>query len=270
MKTLSSLVVSRMRSSLLLAAALFGLAAMPWSANAAGAESDSLRVGISYVEPPFVAGSKDRTPEAIDTALAQELAKKLGLSAQLVKAQTVDADKARVVLAAQKSDAKDDTGSVVAIPTGYLLAPMAIMRTDTDIKSWEQLKDRTVCVAEGGSYVGSLAQRYGAKEMVYPAPTDALLALRTGQCDAAVHDEFLLQALLKLPEWKKFSAKLTYKGEKQPLVFLAAADDTVALDAIRQLTKEWKAKDRLAELTKSRANNMAFEVYLDQEVPDCH
>src|SRR5690606_20765700 len=205
-------------------------------------------VGMQYVEPPFLAGAKDRTPEAIDTALAKALGKKLGMSVQAVpvKADAVPAPggngEPRVVLTALQSGSPEASGATVSIPTGYLLAPMAIMRTDTDIKSWEQLKGRTVCLAEGGNYVGHIGQRYGATEMSFPAPTEALMALRIGECDAAVHDEFLLQALLKLPEWKKFSAKLTPTDDKQLLVFKVAADDQAAVNAIRQLTKEWKSE----------------------------
>src|SRR5690606_11021845 len=120
-----------------------------------------------------------------------------------------------------------------------------------------------VCLAEGGRYVGAMAERYGAKEMIYRAPADALLALRIGECDAAVHDETMLKALLKLPEWKKFSAQLTQQ-EKEPLVFVADADDAKMVSTLRQLTKTWKSKRQLAALTQSRANDIAFEVYLDQ------
>src|SRR3546814_5705323 len=78
----------------------------------------------------------------------------------------------------------------------------------SDIKSWQQLKGRTVCLSEGGRYVGALTRQYGAVEIVFKAPADSLLALRTGGCDAAVHDDVMLKELLKLPEWKKFSASL--------------------------------------------------------------
>ncbi|NYT86205.1 transporter substrate-binding domain-containing protein [Pollutimonas harenae] len=241
----------------------------------AGGTDGALQVGMQYVVPPFVGGSKVRTPEAIDTALAEALATRLALAWQAVPAQAdskqalMKADEPRVVLAPASTSVSATADARVAISTGYALAPMAIMRTDTDIKSWEQLKNRSVCLAEGGRYVGSMAARYGAKEMVYRAPADALLALRIGECDAAVHDETMLKSLLKLPEWKKFSAQLVQK-DKEPLVFLADAGDEQMVSALRQLTKEWKSSRHLAALTKSRANDIAFEVYLDQTVADCH
>ncbi|MGB6105593.1 MAG: transporter substrate-binding domain-containing protein [Pusillimonas sp.] len=238
------------------------------------AAAGKLQVGMDYVVPPFVGGAKVRTPETLDTALAEALASKLALSVQAVAAApsgkdaVLGTDKPRVVLAIVP-DGQPVPGATVAIPTGYAAAPMAIMRTDTDIKSWEQLQGRTVCVSEGGRHVGTMAARYGAKEMVFRAPADGLLALRIGECDAAVHDDVMLKALLKLPEWKKFSASLTEKA-RAPLVFLAAADDTEMVETLGHLTKEWKSRRHLAELTKSRVHDIAFEVYLDQVVADCH
>src|SRR3546814_18513012 len=76
--------------------------------------SGTLQVGMHYVVPPFVGGSKVRTPEAIDTALAEALATQLALALQAVPAQAASkealqgTDKPRVVLApasaAQRSE----------------------------------------------------------------------------------------------------------------------------------------------------------------------
>src|SRR3546814_10186511 len=49
--------------------------------------SGTLQVGMHYVVPPFVGGSKVRTPEAIDTALAEALATQLALALQAVPVQ---------------------------------------------------------------------------------------------------------------------------------------------------------------------------------------
>jgi polar amino acid transport system substrate-binding protein len=155
------------------------------------------------------------------------------------------------------------------VPTGYVAGPMAIMRSDTDIKRWEQLKGRTVCVSEGGRYVGTIAARYGAIEKVLRAPADSLLALRTGRCDAAVHDDAMLEELLKLPEWKKFSARLP-AVQRTPLVFAVPAGDAPSAALLQQVASDWRASGFLDQLMKKRARSIAFEVYLDQDVPDCH
>ncbi|MFT0548984.1 transporter substrate-binding domain-containing protein [Allopusillimonas ginsengisoli] len=232
-------------------------------------------IAMHYVIPEFIGGQKVRTPEAPDAAMAQALAVMLGASGETAlpadaqigeRLRRGEADVALLSLADDVATLPDD---IVALPTGYRSRPMAIMRSDTDIKSWKQLRGRTVCVAKGGLYAGKVAAQYGAIEQVYRAPADSLLALRTGKCDAAVHDEALFRNLLKLPEWKKFSASLPPTANMD-LVFAVRRDNTVVREAAQKLVRTWRSEGYLNKLLEQRANDIAFEVYLDQAVPDCH
>ena len=233
-----------------------------------------LIAGIHYAVPEYKGGMKFRTPEAPDAALLEDIARRLQLPLSTVRVepgrQTSLLTTGRVDLAlAMVSDAKLTNNDMVNIPTGYSSGPMAIMRTDTDIKTWEQLKGRKVCVAKDGRHVGTLAQKYGANEMVYRAPADALLALRIGDCDAAVHDSALLEQLIRLPEWKKFSARLPV-GPVSSLVFAVPARDTHTVNVLTRMASDWSSTGYLKQTTEKMARNIAFEVYLDQHVPDCH
>jgi polar amino acid transport system substrate-binding protein len=173
-----------------------------------------------------------------------------------------------VVLAALPAGGPLDRSTVV-VPTGYAAGPMAIMPTNTTIKTWEQLKGRPVCISEKSVYIGTIAARYGAIEKKFNAPADSLLALRTGQCDAAVHDSTMLNELIRLPEWKKFSARLP-AGQSIPLVFVVPAGDTSTVAYLKQVAGEWQSNGYLNQLVTKTARQIAFEVYLDQDVPDCH
>lgn len=241
------------------------------NADAAGGE---LVLALPYVVPPFVGGSKVRTPESPDTALAEEVAQALNARLRAVSAAPAGtpaaafAPAARITLA-YLAPGQSTPASYVAVPTGYVARPMAIMRSDTDIKTWDQLRGRTVCLSEGGLYAGMVAARYAAIEKVYKAPADSLMALRTGECDAAVHDDFMLKELLKLPEWKKFSASLP-PGDQAASVFLIPQNDVDTLATLKRLTTKWKSARHLAALNKERVRDIAFEVYLDQVVADCH
>jgi polar amino acid transport system substrate-binding protein len=242
----------------------------------------AVRIGQDYVPPAYTAGAKFRTPEGIDVVLAEDIAKRLdlkldsvrnagnsgdGKAVQALKGARPDIALVTMEESAARSGAAAD-GSAL-IPTGYSAGAMAIMRTDTDIKKWEQLKGRTVCLSEGGSYVGQMAARYGAIEKVMRAPADSLLAVRIGQCDAAVHDDTLLKELLKLPEWRKFSAQLPPQSRSVLMIKVPAAD-SAAIAYVRQTVAEWSRVDFWAALKKKWSNTVAFEVYLDQNVPDCH
>jgi polar amino acid transport system substrate-binding protein len=242
----------------------------------------AVRMGQDYVPPAYTGGAKFRTPEGVDVILAEDLAKRLNLKLDSVRNTNNTGDGKAVqalkgarpdiaLVTVEESAARSGTavdGSIL-IPTGYSAGAMAIMRTDTDIKKWEQLKGRTVCLSEGGSYVGQMGARYGAVEKVMRAPADSLLAMRIGQCDAAVHDDTMLKELLKLPEWKKFSAQLSPQSRWTLMIRIPAAD-SATIAYFRQIVAEWSRGDFWAALKKKWSNSVAFEVYLDQNVPDCH
>ena len=224
-----------------------------------------LVAGIQYVVPDYRGGTKFRTPEAIDTALLEDVARRVQLPLATERADAAKTDIALV--AVPQSNARQRAAGV--IPTGYVAGPMAIMRSDTDIKAWAQLKGRKVCLSEGGRYAGTLADRYGALEQVYKAPADSLLALRTGACDAAVHDSTMLEHLVKLPEWKKFSARLPV-GPRTALAFVVPEGDRTSAAVLRRIAIAWASKGYLDQLVSKAVRQIAFEVYLNQDVPDCH
>lgn len=233
--------------------------------------SETVRIGLDHVPPLYKAGMKFRTPENIATVLAEDLATQWKGKADL---QPNTQDRAALkgvrpdVMLTRVDPAQTGAADLITVSTGYSAGAMAIMRTDTTIRKWEDLQGRTVCVSAGSPYVGTLSARYAAIEKVMPAPADALLALRTGQCDAAVHDDTLMKAMLKLPEWKKFSAQLA-PVSRRALVLQVRGNDPADLAVARQAAARWN--DAFwANAIKKWVNNVAFEVYLDQNVPDCH
>jgi polar amino acid transport system substrate-binding protein len=250
------------------------VAAFPDAVPEHARQRGKLVAGVRHVVPPYIAGAKFRTPEGIDTPLVNDVARRLRMTAATVHADSMNTarllaeGKADMVLAAMP-DPAPARHSADVIATDYSTGPMAIMRTDTDIETWEQLKGRTVCMAEGSLYGGTIAQQYGAIEKIYKAPADSLLALRVGGCDAAVHDDKMLEELLKLPEWKKFSARLP-SGPRTTLVFVVPARNAQTASFLRKVAREWNATGYLDQQMQKMVRHIAFEVYLDQDVPDCH
>ena len=241
--------------------------------------SAPVTLGMSYVVPAHFPGSKVRTPEGLAPLLAERLDQHLAVQpvavpepAQAVlgaaSGQRPQLDALLLPLSHEEREQAGQRAGRV-IPTGYRAGIMAIMRTDTDIRRWEDLHGRTVCLAEGSGLAGQMQTRYGAIEKVFRAPADALLDLRIGGCDAAVHDSTMLEALLEFPEWKKFSARLPVQEERD-LAFVVSENAAALAEVLQRQVKEWRDSDLLARLTQQAARDIAFEVYMDQEVPDCH
>lgn len=234
----------------------------------------TLTVGVDFPLAPYIAGTKFRTPEGIAHELALDLARRLQVPLTTRRATPAQrgvllGSGAVDVLLVALPDNDPLYRSAMVVPTGYAAGPMAIMRTDTTIKSWSQLKGRVVCVAEGSLHAGTAATEYGAIEQRYRAPADALLAMRIGECDAAVHDSRMLEELIKLPEWKKFSARLP-TGRRQSLALVAPRGDIQTARFLKQVIEEWRSGRYFNQIQTKSVRNIAFEVYLDQNVPDCH
>ena len=258
----------------LLLALLFTFACAEALAATDTSGKQGLVVALDYLMPEHRVDRKFRSPETIDAALAEDLAQHLQLPLTVVRAkQAEDTATPKAGKGSLRLTTLVDPAAVprthVVIPVRYRSAPMAIMRSDTTIKRWEQLKGRTVCVSEGGNHAGTIAAQYGAVEQLYPAPADALIALRSGVCDATVHDSAMLEELIRLPEWKKVSARLP-PGEGRTLAFLVPADDKPAVATVRRIAGDWNANGYPEALMKKAVRSIAFEVYLDQDVPDCH
>lgn len=228
-----------------------------------------IAIGHSRVTP----GESLKITESMEARLAKDLGQQLGAP---VAAYRADNRNPLALLSAGKVDAAlaalPDKISLPAVwekvSTGYAVAPMAIMRSDTDIKTWKQLKGRTVCLAGQGRYAGMPAKQYGAKEIHFDLIADALLGVRTGQCDAAVHDDIVLNRLLALPEWKKFSARLT--ADSSVPLMLVFPREGVAANKIAKAAEQWRASRSNDARLNSLVNQIAFDVYLKQDVPDCH
>ncbi len=257
------------------------LFASPAHAIQSATQRGALLTGVEHKLPPHVGGDSFRSPENLETFMAENLAQCLNLPLQTVQTsaasrasllQIKKVDLLMLTVPIDKVGKTDDSFLPQATPisTGYDAAPMAIMRTDTRIRRWQDLKGKRVCLSEGGSYVGKMAASYGAVEVVHKAPADSLLALRVGACDAAVHGDTFLQILLRMPGWKKFSARLKPELTRHALVIAASTQDQESVQFVRKAEKDWQASRLVAKQLDTLVRNIAFEVYLAQDVPDCH
>ncbi len=257
--------------------ALLGLAALLLAAlvikpELAASLSDQpkrapLRMAVAKLPAAHLPGAKVRTPSLIEAMADRQERADLELVA-------LDFNAAIEQLRTAQLDAWVGTlpanfrlpDQIKAQQLPWSAAPMAIMRTDTDIKAWSELRQRSVCLSSQGRNVGQMQSLYQAREQIYPSATDALLALRIGECDAAVMDQSFLQQLLKFPEWQKFSASLKPAANYPLWLLQSGATDK----ASSHLLAEYLGAATLNKLASQQAQDIAFEVYLDQTVPDCH
>ncbi|OZI56212.1 transporter substrate-binding domain-containing protein [Bordetella genomosp. 4] len=266
----------------------------------------SLVVGVPYLAPEPAAGAKIRTPERLDTVMAQRLGQQLGLPVKVVQvdparrlsalaAGDVDvliADRVPDPGAAKHSGdaraassaampstlldesrlnlATSDGQGTAAIPTGYAARPKAIIRSDTKLRQWKDVKGLTVCMSSAAFHAQALATQWGATVRPYRVPSDALVAVREGGCDVGLIDDVAWAPLMKFPEWKKFSSTLDEAGPRVERVWLVSTNDRVTRAWLTDAMQQWRREGIVQGMVDKWARDVAFDVYLDQEVPDCH
>lgn len=221
-------------------------------------------VGISYQPAPDIAGGKPRSPSNVELfVLKVAKAENLQVISPDAAVASLEQHKINSWVGVLDASTKLPSG-IKQVKLDWSASPMAIMRTDTDIKSWADTKGRSMCVSKDSRYLGEVHSKFGAIEDIYPTVVDALVALRIGACDAALLEEDFVSNLLHYPEWKKFSAQLKpYRATNLVQLFNV---DTFNAKALSQAMQT----ENLNALAKEQAKSIAFEVYLDQTVPDCH
>jgi len=238
-----------------------------------------LVVGVPYLAPPAAAGAKIRTPERLDTVMAERLGTRLGLPVKVVQVEparraAVLADGSVDLLLADRVAGQSapglDAPGVALVPAGYAARPKAVIRSDTPMRRWQDARGRSVCMASAAFQAQALAARWGAVVRTFRVPSDALVAVREGACDIGLIDDATWNALMKFPEWKKFSATLPPDGPQAERVWLARAGDGAAADWLAAAMADWRSQGVWRAMTDKWARDVAFDVYLDQEVPDCH
>lgn len=237
--------------------------------------ANALRVGVSYLPPvDETPAARLYTEEGFEISIAWELGKLTGRPVELVHVSEtaresalnngeVDVIVARVAVGDAFPEAVD------AFSTTYRSGLSVAMRSDTQARSWADLKGKIVCVTQANTAGRRYLQTLGATLSVERAPAITLAKVRTGDCDAAIHDEALLQVLFQEERWHKFSATLPaiLPGE---LIVLFPPKSSVSLSLLREASGKIADTARWDERRERWATNVALEVYLDQDGPDCH
>lgn len=207
--------------------------------------------------PADVIAARIYTEDGIAHALARDLAK-----ATDQRLEPLAPDQPDAALRLAMSD-----GRTNGIETGYRSGLTVAMRTDTDIKTWGQIAGRKICFTRTNTRARDLIATLGGIPVAEIAPAFSLMKVRTGECDAGLHEAALLQQLFRLPEWHKFSATLPVQAQAS---LVLSAPDPASLPLV-QATLAPLTTDAAWQVRSTRwARNVAFEVWMEQDAPDCH
>lgn len=209
------------RLPFLLMAAL-GLAALAIPPAQADATLDRIKdrgqvnVGVILSGAPFGwidPATKDYAGFTPD--LAREIGKRLGVKANLVevtppnRVQFLQQGKVDLLIASMQWT-EERAQILTFVPTPYdQSGGAAVIRKGAGITSWNDLRGKPVCLSQGSNFAKPLVETYGAQVKGYPSMPESLLALRGGNCVAAVHVGAGVNLLVrKNAEWAEYDVPI--------------------------------------------------------------
>lgn len=207
----------------------------------------NVTIGVLVNGGPF--GSIDPASQQLvgwNPELARALAKGLGVEADLVQVQTatrvqfLQAGKVDLLIASMELNA--DRAEILGYaPTPfYRVGGTAAVRKDSGITKWEDLRGKPVCVSQGSSFAKPLTNDYGAQVQGFKSASDSLLALKGGNCVAAVHDSTLIHPLLRNnPEWSQYAAPIGSEVLPAPSVVWTRKGEADTIAAVDKVVQDW-------------------------------
>lgn len=189
--------------------------------------------------------------------LARRLAQDLGVKVELVPVQTATrtqfllAGKVDLLIASMDLN-KERAESMGYAPTPfYRVGGTALTLRASGITRWDDLRGKTVCVSQGSSFAKPLETDYGAVVKGYKSSADSLLALKGGQCVAAVHDSTLLQPLVRHGgEWAAYHAPIADEIAPADSVVWTRKGEADAINAVDKVIQNWHRTGWLIETEK--------------------
>ncbi|MCT9812561.1 transporter substrate-binding domain-containing protein [Acidovorax sp. Be4] len=204
-------------------------------------------IGVLINGGPF--GSIDTATQQLvgwNPELARAVAKGLGVEADLVQVQTatrvqfLQAGKVDLLIASMELN--PDRAEILGhVPTPfYRVGGTAAVRKDSGITQWADLRGKPVCVSQGSSFAKPLSTEYGAQVQGYKSASDSLLALRGGNCVAAVHDSTLIYPLLRNnAEWTAYAAPISTEILPAPSVVWTRKGEAETIAAVDKVVQDW-------------------------------
>jgi polar amino acid transport system substrate-binding protein len=217
-----------------------------------------LVVGVVLSGPPF--GSIDPATQkhvGYNVELAEAVAVGLKVGVETVQVQPsnrvqfLQSGKVDILIAnmqwtAERAEILD------FVPTPFEeVGGAAIARKGSGLKSWADLRGKTVCVSQGSNFTKPLEEQYSAQVKAFRGQPESQLALRGGNCVAAVHVSPTLQHLLATsPEWTDYELPLPGDLIPSPSVIWVRKGEADTRSAIDRIVQQWHRSGWLIEVGK--------------------
>lgn len=242
-------------------ATLLACAAVPAHADATLdkiKQRGKLVVGVILSGPPF--GSIDPATHkhiGYNVQLSEGVAKGLGVAVETVQVQPSNRvqflQQGKVdILIANMQWTQERSEILGFVPTPFEeVGGAAIAKKGSGIARWDDLKGKPVCVSQGSNFTKPLAEQHGANIKAFRGQPESLLALKGGNCTAAVHVSPTLRELVaENADWKDYEIVSPADLIPSPSVIWLRKGEADTQAAIDRIVQDWHRTGWLIEVEK--------------------
>ncbi len=232
----------------------------------------TLSVGVILSGAPFgYIDPKTQAQKGFNLDIAQALADDLGVKLETVtvtppnRVQFLQQGKVDILIANMQYT-EERAKILDYVPTPYDRAGgAAVVRKDSGLKDWADLKGKPVCISQGSNYAQPLAEEYGAIVKGLPSQPESLLALQGGNCVAAVHVGATVGLLLldRPEEWKDYAIPFPTELIPSDSVIWLRKGEKDTQNALDEAVKKLHASGKMLELAKE--NRLLNTKFLEEE-----
>lgn len=218
-----------------------------------------LVVGVILSGPPF--GTIDPATQrhvGYNVRLAEGVAKGLGVTVETVQVQPSNRvqflQQGKVdILVANMQWTQERSEILSFVPTPFEeVGGAAIAKKGTGIKAWDDLRGKPVCVSQGSNFTKPLADQHGAHIKAFRGQPESLLALRGGNCTAAVHvSPTLRELVVENPDWKDYEIVSPSDLIPSPSVIWLRKGENDTQAAIDRVVQDWHRTGWLIQVEKT-------------------
>jgi polar amino acid transport system substrate-binding protein len=250
-----------MRQLIPLALAAFAVLAGPALSRPAHADvlddikaRGTLVVGVKADYKPFGFRDPSGAIIGVEPDLAADIAQRLGVKLELVpvvssnRLEFLRQGKTDLMLATM-SDTPERRKIVQVIePLYYADFVNVLLVKGAPVKSWADLKGKTLCGTSGAWYNKPVAEEYGAEIASFDGSDKPLLALRNGECIGYLYDQTFIGGRLTEADWQA-GFQMVLPGIKEAPWAMAVANGQDRLAKIvTDATLDWMKTGKIIDL----------------------
>ncbi len=205
-------------------------------------------VGVDGASPPF--GFLDPATNqtgGFQTELSRNIANRLGVELEVVpvtastRVQFLQSGKVDLLIA-NIQWTQERSESLSYAPTPYnLVGGAALVRKESGISKWEDLKGKVACVSQGSNFAKPL-EEYGAIVKGLRGIPESLLALKGGTCVASVHISPAMHQVLvgdSAAEWADYRIATKDQLIPSPTVIWTRRGEKDTRNFVDSVIRDW-------------------------------